>query len=345
MRAAGQARGRPGVEPHRRRVEPRRGRAASKARLLETRRSDESRAPGANRHRSPGLGSMDHRHRLPRPFHVLGRLIRSCAEPTLSRVRHRKRSPGGAAGEGSACLAAPDAARGSSAWASSFCAAASTSTPMMQEGLPQKAAFIVDEDEARGGRRTPSPEDEVHVLACGTGSKAPDEKSAMARCDQFLRKGLRWCFAVSAHLIAPRGPRESVRVHPFRIKGTIVTCVEDALDLRFVADQRRRLQIANLVGLPQGRRRRQGAIERRCPLGVESAAIELGAPSREGLPREDGIQRPEQLALVAEWHGQAWTPASTASMKSSTSSARPSRTICMAVWPEKPESGSDRYQA
>lgn len=44
----------------------------------------------------------------------------------------------------------------------------------------EKAAFIVDEDQAHGGRRTPSPDHEAYVLARGTGGKAPDEKTAVA---------------------------------------------------------------------------------------------------------------------------------------------------------------------
>ena len=55
-----------------------------------------------------------------------------------------------------------------------------------------------------------------------------------------------------------------------------------------------------------------------------------------------GIATQHNVRIMAN---QAWTPASTASIYSSTSFALPSCTSCMAVRPPKPDKGSDRYQA
>ena len=68
---------------------------------------------------------------------------------------------------------------------------------------------------------------------------------------------------------------------------------------------RGRLQIANLVGFPQGCQHRSRRVERGYAFGVEPAAIECGSPPGHRFARIDRIERPVEFSGKGDHRSQA----------------------------------------
>jgi hypothetical protein len=163
--------------------------------------------------------------------------------------------------------------------------------------------------------------------------------------DKSPRKGLSFRFPVRVHLISPGRSRNRRCVHILRSQRLRVAAVEHVPYVSFIGDERRRLQRADLMGFAQRGHDGQRRVERRNAFGIEAPPIKLRAPARKRLAGVNRVERAVELFLISQGSTQACTPASTASTYSSTSSPRPWRTSCIAVWPENPGSGCERHQA
>lgn len=143
-----------------------------------------------------------------------------------------------------------------------------------------QAVLVIDQLQPGWGLWSPAPEHEVQIVDRGARCETADQQSVIAILKKPAREGLRSRLAGGFHLVAPRRVGERGSVHLIGKQRFLIAAVEGVLDVSVVGHQRCRLQVADLICLPQSRHDRQGCVEGRRPLPVEPTAIEFRAATR-----------------------------------------------------------------
>lgn len=139
--------------------------------------------------------------------------------------------------------------------------------------LSRQSVFVVDQDQAARCRVTPRPQDKIEIIVGCGGCVALYDQPAIAVGGKLTREGLRSRLSGRLHLITPGMICERRRIDALRLNGRVFPTVEYTFEIGIIGDQRRRLQIADLIGFFERRHDRQRCVKGRHAFRVKPASV------------------------------------------------------------------------